>query len=58
MQGMNEDQIQEVLRQAHILQSLSHICIIKFHTEYTTKEGSLHIVMGYADGGDLGQKIK
>ena len=55
---MNEDQIQEVLRQAHILQSLSHICIIKFHTEYTTKEGSLHIVMGYADGGDLGQKIK
>jgi NIMA (never in mitosis gene a)-related kinase len=31
---------------------------VKFIETYKTKKGKLCIVMDYADGGDIGQKIK
>lgn len=56
--GMTEKEIDEAVREAHILQSLSHSCIVKFLSFFQTKEGYLNIVMSYADGGDLSQRIK
>ena len=40
-----------------MLASLSHPNIIGYHEAFISK-GILHIVLDYADGGDLGQKIK
>jgi NIMA (never in mitosis gene a)-related kinase 1/4/5 len=56
--GMTEEEIEEAVREAHILQSLNHHCIVKFMGEFRTKDGYLNILMSYADGGDLNQRIK
>ena len=37
---------------------LDHPNITKFYEVYKTKKGSLHIVMEFADDGDLQSKIK
>lgn len=51
--GMAQSQIDESVREAHILQSLDHPYIITFRGSFQTKEGYLNILMSYADGGDL-----
>ena len=46
---MPESEKKEALKEAKILESLSHPCIIKFREVYKTKK-YLCIVMDYADG--------
>jgi NIMA (never in mitosis gene a)-related kinase len=45
------------MREANILEALDHPNIIKFLGSFQ-QEGLLHILMDYAEGGDLSQKIK
>lgn len=40
------------------MEKLTHPNIIQSHEVYKTKKGKLCIVMEYADGGDLNQRIK
>ncbi|CAD8206242.1 unnamed protein product [Paramecium pentaurelia] len=56
--AMTNQEKDETLREAKILEFLSHPNIVKFREVYKTKKGRLCIVMEYADGGDLSQKIK
>lgn len=50
---MSSNEKDETLREAKILEYLSHPNIVKFREVYRTKKGKLCIVMEYADGGDL-----
>lgn len=45
-------------KEAKIMQTLKHPNIINFREVYKTKKGKLCIVMDYADGGDLAEKLK
>lgn len=45
-------------KEAKILEQLDHPNIIRFREVYKTKKNKLCIVMDFADGGDLGSKIK
>ena len=45
-------------KEGKILESLNHVNIIGFREVYKTKRGKIWIVMDYADGGDLSDKIK
>jgi len=56
--SMTAEEQKETLKEAKILESLSHPNIVRFREVYKTKKGNLCIVMDYADGGDLLQKIK
>ena len=40
------------------MEALDHPNIVKFIDVYRTKEGKMCIVMDFADGGDLAQKLK
>ena len=55
---LSESEKRETLQEAKIIESLSHSNIVKFIEVFKTKRGKLCIVMDYADGGDLGLKIK
>ncbi|CAD8126151.1 unnamed protein product [Paramecium sonneborni] len=55
---MKQDEITQAYREAKIMSTLKHPNIINFREVYKTKKGKLCIVMDYADGGDLSQKIK
>ena len=55
---MSEHEKKETLQEAKIIEHLQHPNIVKFIETFKTKKGKLCIVMDYADGGDLGQKIK
>lgn len=55
---MSEEERKETLREAKILEVLSHPNIVRFREVYKTKKGKLCIVMDYADGGDLQSNIK
>jgi NIMA (never in mitosis gene a)-related kinase len=55
---MSDEERKETLREAKILEVLSHPNIIRFREVYKTKKGKLCIVMDYADNGDLQTKIK
>lgn len=55
---MKEEERRETIKEARILEALRHPNIVKFREVYKTKKGRLCIVMDYADGGDLGHKIK
>ena len=55
---MSEAERRETLQEARIIEHLSHANIVKFIETFKTKKGKLCIVMDYADGGDIGQKIK
>lgn len=55
---MKEDERRETIKEARILEALRHPNIVKFREVYKTKKGRLCIVMDYADGGDLSNKIK
>jgi len=54
---MTEEERKDTLMEAKILEKLKHPNIIKFREVYKTKKGKLCIVMDFADGGDLAQKI-
>ena len=55
---MSEQERKETLQEAKIIEHLAHPNIVKFIETFKTKRGKLCIVMDYADGGDIGQKIK
>ena len=55
---MSEEELKETLKEAKILEGLNHPNIIKFREVYKTRNGALCIVMEYADGGDLCERIK
>jgi len=55
---MSDQEKRETLNEAKILEAFNHPNIIRFREVYKTKKGRLCIVMDYADGGDLGAKIK
>lgn len=58
MADMTTAEQEAALRQAKILEALSHPNIVKFKEVYRTSKKRLNIVMQYADGGDLAAKIK
>lgn len=58
MHNMPESEKREALKEAKILKALEHPNIVRCYDCYTTKNGKLCIVMEYADGGDLGAKLK
>jgi serine/threonine protein kinase len=49
---------EEAYHEAKIMSAFNHPNIIKFRDVHTTTNGKLNIVMDYADGGDLSEKIK
>ena len=55
---MSSQEKKETLQEAKLLEALDHPNIIKFREVYKTKKAKLHIVMDYADGGDLSGRIK
>ena len=54
---MSEKEKTETLKEAQILEVLSHPNIVRFREVYKTKKGHLCIVMDFADGGDLAKLI-
>lgn len=55
---MTQDEKKATKKEYKILSALQHPNIIKLKEVYKTKKGKLCIVMEYADGGDLAQRIK
>jgi NIMA (never in mitosis gene a)-related kinase len=58
MQRCSAKEQQETLQEAKILEALSHPNIVKFIEVFKTHKGKLCIIMDYADGGDLSDRIK
>ena len=58
MKDMDENQRKSALKEARIMEKLTHPNIIQSHDVYKTKKGKLCIVMEYADGGDLNMLIR
>ncbi|EAR85026.2 plant dual-specificity MAP kinase kinase family domain protein (macronuclear) [Tetrahymena thermophila SB210] len=58
LDAMSPEEKKESYKEAKILEQLNHPNIVKFKEIYKTKSGKLCIVMEYADGGDLSQKIQ
>jgi NIMA (never in mitosis gene a)-related kinase len=58
IERMSEREKEETLKEAQILEALSHPNIVTFREVYKTKRGHLCIVMDFADGGDLAGRIK
>lgn len=56
--AMSEEEKKEAILEAKILEQLNHPNIIKFKEVFVEKKTKLNIVMDYADGGDLQQKIR
>jgi NIMA (never in mitosis gene a)-related kinase len=55
---MSEDEKKNCVKEAKILEKMNHPNIIRFREVFKTKSGKLCIVMDYADGGDLANRIK
>ena len=55
---MTQQEKKEAYHEARIMGAFDHPNIIRFRDVYTTTNGKLNIVMDYADGGDLQNKIK
>ena len=56
---MQEKDKNDIMQEAKILESLNHPNIIHFKELIIDNQNEyLHIVMEYADGGDMNQKIK
>ena len=51
-------EVTDSIKEAEILKALDHPCIIRVKDVMKTKSKKLWIVMEYADGGDLDNKIK
>ena len=47
---MSKAERESTLKEAKILEALSHPNIVRFKEVYTTKRGKLCIIMDYADG--------
>ena len=58
MAKMSEAEKKETLQEAKILEALNHPNVVHFREVFKTKGSKLCIVMDYADGGDLGKRIK
>lgn len=58
LNAMSKAEKEETIKEAKILELLNHPNIVKFREVYMTKKGKLCIVMEYANGGDLGGKVK
>ena len=57
-QMMKKSEIEDIKKEAEILKVLVHPNIIRFRDIYMSKKNKLCIVMDYADGGDLYNKIE
>lgn len=57
-QIMKKSEIEDIKKEAEILKVLVHPNIIRFRDIFTNKKGKLCIVMDYADGGDLHNKLE
>jgi NIMA (never in mitosis gene a)-related kinase 1/4/5 len=55
---MSESEKKETLQEAKIIEHMQHPNIVKFIETFKTKKGKLCIVMDYADGGDIADRIK
>ncbi|EAY10186.1 hypothetical protein TVAG_118380 [Trichomonas vaginalis G3] len=55
--GVTEQERQDALKEVTILKTLQHPYIVSY-IESFHERGNLYIVMEYADGGDLSQKIE
>jgi len=55
---MTEEEKEATKKEAKLLEQFNHPNIVRFRESYTNELGKLCIVMDYADGGDLGKKIK
>lgn len=55
---MDLNQKKEAYHEARIMSAFDHPNIIRFRDIYATTSGKLNIVMDYADGGDLADRIK
>lgn len=55
---MDLNQKKEAYHEARIMSAFDHPNIIRFRDIYATTNGKLNIVMDYADGGDLAERIK
>lgn len=53
IESMSPQEWKETIKEAKILQALNHPNIIWFIEVYKTKKNRMHIVMEYADGGDI-----
>ena len=51
--SMTPQERKDVVQEAKILSALDHPNIVKFIEVYKTRSNKFHIVMEYADGGDL-----
>ena len=55
---MSPEEQEAALKEAKILEMLNHTNIVRFREVYRTAKMKLNIVMEYAGGGDLSQRIK
>lgn len=58
IETMSSQEKKETVKEARILENLNHPNIVRFIEVYKTKKQRLHIVMEYADGGDIQARIK
>lgn len=58
IETMSSQEKKETVKEARILENLNHPNIVRFIEVYKTKKQWLHIVMEYADGGDIQARIK
>lgn len=58
IEGMSEDVIIQMFREAKILEALDHPNIIKLYEFYKTKSKKLVLILELAEGGDLSELIK
>ena len=57
MQNLNEKEKNNALNEVRILASIRHPSIISYKEAFFNEDGSLCLIMEYADNGDLFQKI-
>ena len=55
---LSPEEQESALKEAKILEMLEHQSIVQFKEVYRTAKMRLNIVMEYAGGGDLSQRIK
>ena len=55
---MSEDERQGAMNEVKVLQLLKHQNIIAYHEYFQSNDGHLNIIMDYADGGDMFQRIR